>query len=150
MPRIVSLTWSVVPLGSEPAAASKPAGAPACGVELAQEFAQLVRHGGDDGSRGRAIWKGGVLPQMAQHLEQVRLAAAEEAADPCGFLVGLAQTVEVRADDPLHAVGVLAFAHERREFAAQLFERLCVLAVDDPRLPLVDQREGPDRAAERP
>ena len=72
----------------------------------------------------------------------MRLAAAEEAADPCGFLVGLAQTVEVRADDPLHAVGVLALAHERREFAAQLFECLCVMTVDDPRLPLVDQGEG--------
>ena len=79
---------------------------------------------------------------MAQHLQQVRLAAAEEAADPRGLLVGLAQAVEVRADDPLHAVGVLSFADERGEFAVQLFERLLVTAVDDPRLTLVDQGKG--------
>ncbi len=45
----------------------------------------------------------------------------QKAAWVSGFLVGLAHAVEVRADDPLHAVGVLALAHEGREFAAQLF-----------------------------
>ena len=77
---------------------------------------------------------------MAQHLEQVRLAAAEEAADPCGFLVGLAQAVEVRADDPLHAIGVLALAHKRRELAAQLFEPTCDLVAGSKQQDRATQR----------
>ena len=82
-----------------------------------------------------------VLPEMTQHLEQVRLATAKEAADPSCFLIGLANAIEVGTDDFLNAVGVLAFAHESGELTAQLCKGLFVVAIDESRLPLIDQRK---------
>ena len=64
-------------------------GALAGGVELAQQTAQVVGHRRHQAARRRAVRELRVLPQVAQHLQQVRLAAAEEAADPCGLLARL-------------------------------------------------------------
>ena len=72
----------------------------------------------------------------------MRLAAAEEAADPGAALAGLSEIVEERADDLLDAIRVLPLADECLEFAAQLGLRPLVSAVRNPRLALVYQGMG--------
>ena len=115
------------------------AGAPGGDVELAQQRGQIFGDRGDQAARRRPVGEFGVAPQVAEHLQEVRLAAAEEAADPGAALAGPAQIVEERADDPLDAVRILALADEGRELAAQLPHHLRVLAVGDPGLALVDE-----------
>ena len=50
---------------------------------------------------GRAVGKARVLPEVAEHFEQMRFTAAEKAADPCSFLIGLAYAVQIGAHDLL-------------------------------------------------
>ena len=120
----------------------QPAGATTSRVELAEQFAQFIRQRGHQRPCTGSIGECGVLPEVAQHLQQVRLAAAEEPADPHRLLVGLSKAVQKRANDLLDAVGVLTLANESGKFASQFLERSLVLDVDDARLPLVHQWVG--------
>ena len=54
---------------------------------------------------------------MAGHLQKVRFAATEEAADPHALLrsVVFTQVGKIGRDQKRQALEVLAFAHERRE-----------------------------------
>lgn len=132
----------MLPLGRAPAAASSPPRALAGRVELAQQTAHLVGHQGHQAARRRAVRELRVGPQVARHLQQVRLAAAEEPADPRGLLACLGEVGQERRQEALDAVGVLALAHERRQLAAQLLEDLLVRLVGDAGLPLVHQGVG--------
>src|SRR5258708_8664870 len=76
------------------------------------------------------------------------IAGPEKGTDPRGFLIGLADGIQVGTDDFLHAFSVLSFAHECGEFASQFFERFFVVAINDPRLPLIDQWESTGIALE--
>jgi hypothetical protein len=129
-------TWSVVPLGRAPAAAITG------GVELAEEAAKVIRHRRNEAASRRAVGELRVGPEVAQHLQKMRLAAAEETTDPRRFLAGLANVAKIRGEDPLDPVRVLSLADERRQLAAQLFEDPFIGFVGDTRLPLVDQRVG--------
>src|SRR5262249_40437165 len=111
-------------------------------VEFAKQLAKLVGHRRHEAARRGTVGELGVPPEVAGHLQQVRLAAAEEAADPRGLLARRREVREERLEDLDDAFGVLALAHERGELAAQLVEDLLVRLVGDARLALVDQRVG--------
>ena len=115
------------------------AGAPSGNIKLAQQCGQILGNRWNQAPRRRPVGEFGVAPKVAEHLQEVRLAAAEEAADPSAPLAGPAQIVEERADDPLDAVRILTLTDEGREFAAQLLRYLLVLPVGDARLALVDE-----------
>src|SRR5258708_33147606 len=69
----------------------------------------------------------------------MRLAAAEEAADPRTSLTCLADAVEKCANNCLNAISVLAFTHEGFPFATQLFLS-AALFIGYTRLTLVNRR----------
>ena len=107
------------------------------GTQSAQRLgavAQLGEHGADLGrqadqrARSGAVVEAVVLPQVAQHLDQVRLAAAEEATHPDGILFSLAQATEVGAEHAFHAPGVFAIANEVLQFEAQRLDLAGVVA----------------------
>ena len=128
------------PAGQRTGRGRKTAGAPSGDIELAQQRGQILGNRGDQAPRCRPVGEFGVAPKVAQHLQEMRLAAAEEAADPSAPLAGPVHIVEERPDDPLDAVRVLALADEGRKLAAQLLHHLRVLPVGDARLALVDER----------
>ena len=83
-----------------------------------QEILDLCR------KRLHIAWQSPVLqrrvrPQIRQHLHEVRLAGAIEAADPCGGLRIVRQIREVRIEDANETLFILAFAHERRKLVLQ-------------------------------
>ena len=97
----------------------QPMSSPAEGRDLPQELPCVVREMREAAGAGPVFGKRVVRPQKAQHLRQVRLAAAEEAADPGGRLLGLALAAEVGLEDPDQPAPILAFAHEVLELEAQ-------------------------------
>ena len=80
-------------------------------VEFAQKVLHFLREAGQ-AAGGRAVVEAGVHPQMAEHLQQVRLAAAVEAAHPRRRLRRRTDVAEVGLQDADQAVLVLALAHE--------------------------------------
>jgi len=95
-------------------------------VTLAEcvEFAEKIS--GVFGKRGQVTWgaTGGerlirpelIRPELAQDFDQVRFAAAVEAADPNGGLLLLFDVVDERLEHHLQAAGILALANEHRQF----------------------------------
>ena len=127
------------PAGQRSGRGEQAACALARGVELAKEAAKVIWHRWHEAASRRTIGKLRVGPEVAQHLQKMRLAAAEEPADPRRLLAGLGDVPQIRGEDPLKAVRVLPLADERRQLAAQLFEDLVVRLVGDARLPLIHQ-----------
>ncbi len=80
-----------------------------------------------------------VDPKVRQHLEQVRLAAAEEPAHPHGILPGPVQVSKVPLQNSLECVGEPAPADEGLQFVAQLAHDLRVLSAGNPGLAVVGQ-----------
>ena len=98
---------------------------PAVPLGRVREFLQEVLHAGRQ--LGQAPGLGPVRelevgPEVLEHLDQVRLAGAEEAADPDARLLGLVEVAEVGAEDAAQPLRVLAVADEVREFVAQGLE----------------------------
>ncbi len=123
--------------GQRPGRGDQAARAPSCCVQLAQQSAKVLRDRWNEAPGLRSVRKARVLPQVAEHFEEVRLSASEEAADPGSSLAGLAEIIEERPNDLLNAVGVLAFADEREKLAAQLGLRPLISGIRDSRLALV-------------
>ena len=86
---------------------------------------------------------------MGEHLEEVRLAAPEEAADPGGFLPLAADVGEESFEDALEAVGKTAVADEGFELGAVLAIECGFGGVRDAGLSLVRQDVGPGVAFEK-
>ena len=77
---------------------------------------------GGSSARSRAEAPDGkrvVAPEVLQDSHQVRLAAAEEAADPRRRLLGLAEVAEELIEDPFEPALVLALADEAAELPLQ-------------------------------
>jgi hypothetical protein len=108
-------------------------------LQFAEDRRNVVRNARNQALRGRAVRKGSVLPQMTEHLQQMRFPAPVEPADPGSLLARPAEAVEKGTDYLLHTVGKLPFADEGREFAPQLLQFLLPCAVGDSRLSVVDQ-----------
>ena len=87
-----------------------------------------------------------VDPKVRQHLEQVRLAAAEEPAHPYGVLPRPVQVREIPLQDSLERVGEPAPADEGLQLVAQLAHDLRVLSAGNPGLAVVGQPD-PQRVA---
>ena len=79
----------------------------------------------------------GVGPQVAEHLLEVRLAAAKEPRHPRSVLAGLPLLGQVTLQDPLHRLAVLAVAHEGAQFALQLTASVVVVERGDPCLAVI-------------
>ena len=108
-------------------------------VEFSERASQIVRHGRHEASRGRTVRKDRVDPQVSQHLQEVRLAATEEPADPRGLLARVREVLEKRLDDPGDPVCILPFADEGAQFGLELCNRSLIALVGDPRLALIDE-----------
>jgi hypothetical protein len=77
---------------------------------------------------------------MTEHLQQMRFTAAEEAAHPGCFLMGLVATSEERREDVYDALCILTLTNECGELAAQLLPNVLVCTlVGDTSLSIVDQ-----------
>ena len=83
-----------------------------------------------------------VGPEVLEHLDEMRLAGAEEPAHPDARLLGLVQVAEVGAEDAAQPFGVLAVADEVGEFVAQGLEFGGRLPAGDLGDALVEQRVG--------
>ena len=91
---------------------------PGRGAELSQAVRDRTAHGGQPPRRGR-VGQRRVPPQVLQDPDQVRLAAAVEAADPHGRLRGAGQMAQIGVEDPLEPALVLALADEAGELVPQ-------------------------------
>ena len=98
------------------------------GVQTAQpasrsaELFELIADVGgevDDTPGGRAIGERHVHPQGPEHLHQVRLAAAVEAAHPDAGLLGLIEIAQIGVQDAPHPLGVFTVAHEGLELVPE-------------------------------
>ena len=78
-----------------------------------------MRHPCQTTRTGAIFGKRVIRPQEAQHLCQVRLAAAEEPADPRGRLFGLALIPDVRFEDANEATLILTFTNKMLELETQ-------------------------------
>jgi hypothetical protein len=85
---------------------------------------------------------------MAEHLQEVRLAAPEEAAHPRSVLSRTIELRHVAAQDALEGVTVLPIADEGFEFGAQFCHRSGIGGRRDPGLPAIGQGAGPGVAVE--
>ena len=110
------------------------------GVQLAKLRLNLVgQAAANQTARGRSVGERGVHPQVGEHLQEVRLAAAEEAADPRGVLLRRAEVREIAIENALEGVAELPVADEGLELRPQLFPGRLVGSVDDARLPVVGE-----------
>ena len=97
---------------------------------------------GHERPRGRPVLEPSVGPDVREHLEEVGLAAAEEAAHPDRVLPGSRGEVrQILAQHPLQGVGELAAADERLQFGAE-FTLSAGVVLSDPRLATVGQLLG--------
>ena len=95
---------------------------PAQAARRRSQLLQLVGDVGrdaDDTAGGGSVVKGEVDPQRPEHLYEVRLAAAIKAAYPDPGLCRLVHVAQKGVEDPTHALGVFAIAHERLQLVAQ-------------------------------
>ena len=90
----------------------QPVPAPPQGGDLGEQFPHLVRRPRQAARGGAILREREVRPQEAQHLCQMRLAAAEEAADPRRRLLRLALVPEVGLQDAHQPAAVLTGADE--------------------------------------
>ncbi len=67
---------------------------------------------------GGTVGKVIILPEIAQHFDEMRFAAAEEAADPDSLLLLTPQSVEVGLENPLQSAGVFAIADKGLQLEA--------------------------------
>ena len=108
------------------------------------ELPQRVLHFGgqpasDEASRRGPVVELRVDPQVGQHLEQMRLAAAEEPAHPHGVLPRGIEVGEIAFHDSLERVGEPAPADEGLQLVAQLPHDPRVRSPGDPGLAVVGQ-----------
>ena len=97
----------------------QPAPAPPQGGDLGEQVPHLLRQPRQAARGGAILREREVGPQEAQHLCQMRLAAAEEAADPGRRLLRLALVPEVGLQDADQTAAVLAGADEVAQLEAQ-------------------------------
>src|SRR3954470_21594475 len=85
------------------------------GVELPQLGRKVIRQVWHKVSCSSAVRECRVLPEVFQDADHVGLSASIEAAHPCGILLAFAQRGDVRRQDAVEALLVLAGTHEARE-----------------------------------
>src|SRR5205814_6778722 len=105
---------------------------------FSERASQVVRHSWHKASCRRTVRENRVDPQVSEHLQQVRLAATEEAAYPRCLLAGVREVLEKRLDDLRDPVCILPFADEGAQLGLEFCNRSLIALVDDPRLALVD------------
>ena len=110
------------------------------GVQLAKLGPNLVGQPAANQTAGRRpVWELGVHPQVGEHLQEVRLAAAEEAADPRRLLLRGPEVREIAVENALERVAELPVADEGLELGPQLLHRRLVGLLGDARLPAVGE-----------
>ena len=110
------------------------------GVQLAKLSLNLVgQPATNQTAGGRPVGEPGVHPQVGEHLQEVRLAAAEEAADPRRLLLRGPEAREIAVENALKRVAELPVADEGLELGPQLLHGRLVGLVCDARLPAVGE-----------
>ncbi len=118
----------------------RPPGPVRVGVQLAELRLDLVGQAAAHQAAGRRpVGERRVHPQVGEHLQQVRLAAAEEAADPGRVLLRGPEVREVAVENALQGVAELPVADEGLELGPQFLQRRPVGDVYYPRLPVVGE-----------
>ena len=124
-----------------------PAGA---GVQFRERRPNLGREPARDQGAGRdPVVERRVRPEVSEHLEEVRLAAPEEAADPGGFLPLAADVGEESFKNALQPVSEAAVADEALQLGAVLAVEHGLGGVSDAGLSLVRQDARPGVAFEK-
>ena len=111
------------------------------GRDLRQQLPHVVRQPRESAGAGSVLGEGVVRPQEAQHLRQVRLAAAKEAADPRGRLFGLALMVDVGLQDSDQPAAILALADEVLQLETQRSALVGIQGVGHGRNAVVEERD---------
>ena len=114
---------------------------PAEGGDFGQQFPHVGRQPGKAPGVGAVLGEGVVRPQEAQHLRQVRLAAAEETADPGRRLLRLTLVADVGFKDANEPAAVLPFADEVLQLEAERAALLFGGGVGNGRDALVQKRD---------
>ena len=114
---------------------------PPDGGDLRQQLVHVVRQPRESAGAGFVLGEGVVRPEEAEHFRQVRLAAAEEAADPRGRLLGLTLMVYVGLQDPNQPAPILALADEVLQLEAQRLALVGVQSVGHGRDAVVEERD---------
>jgi len=113
-------TDAFAPAGGKGAASGmQTAGAAAEGVQLLQKIGDFDRKMHQSARAGAVRSENRVDPEMAEHFQQMRLAAAEKAAHPGGRLHGGVHAAEVGLQDADQAGLVLAFADKMLQLEAK-------------------------------
>ena len=119
------------------------------GVQLAKLGLNLVgQPATNETAGGRPLGEPGVHPQVGEHLQEVRLAAAEKAADPRRLLLRGPEVCEIAVENALERVAKLPVADEGLELGPQLLHGRLVGVVRDARLPAVGEPRRPRIAIE--
>ena len=92
---------------------------------------------------GGAVGKPIVLPEVAQHFNEMGLTTAEEAADPDRLLLFARQSVEVRLEKPFQSAGVFPITDKSLQLKAKRLDLALVVAdFGDLRDAVIEQLEG--------
>ena len=110
-------------------------------AELPQGVPDFLRQTGD-APGGGPVRKNRVVPEGAQHLDEMGLARTEKTADPHPGLLRLVNVFQVGFENPGHALAVFAFADKGFQFVAQHFQGLTGPVVVDVGHALVDEFAG--------
>ena len=81
-------------------------------IEFEKSAANILRQIRNQAPRRCPVGEGGVLPQMAKHLQKMRFAATVKTTYPCGLLAGLRLAAKERFEYSRHTVAILTFADE--------------------------------------
>ena len=118
----------------------RPSGPVRVGVQLAKLSLHLVgQPAANQTARGRPVGEWGVHPQVGKHLQEVRLPAAEETADPCGVLLRGPEVREIPVENALQGVAELPVANEGLKLLPQLLASRGIGDVGNPGLAVVGQ-----------
>ena len=117
-------------------------------VQFTQRCDDVIgKRGSRQTARGGAVRELRVAPEVRRHLQQMGLAAAEEAADPGRILARRTEIAQVAVQDAPKRIAELPVANEGREFLAEHARPAVIIAVN-PGLTVVRQARAARVAVE--
>ena len=108
-------------------------------LEQISDFRRQLHERAGGGTVGKTV----ILPEIAQHFDEMGFAAAEEAADPDRLLLLPPQAIEVGLENPLQSAGVFAIADKGLQLEAERLDLALVVAdFGDLRDAVIEQLDG--------
>src|ERR1019366_2234194 len=107
--------------------------------EQISDFRRQLRERTSGGAVGEVI----ILPEIAQHFDKMRFAAAEEAADPDSLLLLPPEPIEVGLENSLQSAGIFAIADKGLQLEPKRPDLALVMAdLGDLRDAVIEQLDG--------